>query len=162
MAASAIDKYQRGLEAYTLLGETLGALKFTTEPRRDEYAFRFVFGGDTGRFRCYAQIRVDHEQLLIYVIAPFRSDEAQRLAMSEYLGRVNYGTRIGNFALNFDNGQIRFKSSLNFAECTLDATWIKNALYPALRTMDVYYPGMILVHEGKLSPAAALAEVEEQ
>ena len=118
------------------------------------------FSGKNGQSTCYAQIRVDMEQLIIYAIAPVKVPEETRVAAAEYITRANYGLRIGNLEMDFSDGEIRYKSSLDFEEETLTSQFIKMATYPAVQTLDHYTPGLMAVIYGGKSPEEAVAEVE--
>ncbi len=95
----------------------------------------------TVTFCCYAQIRVDLEQFLFYVIAPIKAPVAVLPAVVEYITRSNFGLRIGCFELDYSDGEIRFKSSLDFEGEALTPASIRNAIYPAVHTMDFKMPG---------------------
>ena len=83
-----------------------------------------------------------------------------RSAVAEYLTRANYGLRIGNFELDYADGEVRYKSSLDFEGQTLTAELIRNAIYPAVHTMDRYLPGLLRVTFGGATPHEAIEEVE--
>jgi hypothetical protein len=126
----------------------------------DKAIFRVYFGGKHGDVRCYAQIRVDLEQFLFYVIAPIKAPEEAREPVARFLIRANFGLRIGNFELDYDDGEVRYKSSLDFEGETLTPGLIRNTIYPAVHTMDVYLPGLLAVMYGNKSPDEAINEIE--
>ena len=53
------------------------------------------------------------------------------------------------------------KSSLDFESVPLSTMLIKNAIYPAVRTMDRYLPALMRVIYGGQSAEEAIAEIEE-
>ncbi len=126
----------------------------------DKFVCRMTVNGDHARIVCFAQIRVDLEQFFFYAVAPIKILEAARSAASEFLTRANYGLRIGNFELDFGDGEVRYKSALDFEGETLTPTWIKNAIYPAVNTLDRYMPGLMAVAFGNTPPAQAIEEIE--
>ena len=85
-----------------------------------------------------------------------------RLAVAEYITRANYGLRIGNFELDFDDGEVRYKSSLDFESVELTPGLIRNTIYPAVQTMDRYLPGVLSVVFGGKSAEEAIAAIEEE
>ena len=119
------------------------------------------FSGANGQVACYAQIRVDLEQLLFYVMCPVKVAEDRRSAMAEFIARANYGMRIGNFELDFSDGEVRYKSSFDFEDVVLQPEMIRNAIYPAVQTMDRYLPGLMGVIYGNKTPSEAIAEIED-
>ncbi len=100
---------------------------------------------------------------MAYVVAPVNAPEELRTAVAEFITRANYGLRIGNFEMDFDDGEIRYKSSIDFEGVQLDKPLIKNAIYPAVQTMDRYLPNImkLIYGEGTKSPAELIAEIEE-
>ena len=132
-------------------------------PRRldDETIYRTGFAGKNVQVACYAQIRDNLEQFLFYVMLPVKAPEGRRPAVAEFITRANYGLRIGNFEMDFADGEIRYKSSLDFEGSTLTHALIKHAVYPAVQTADRYAPGLMKVIYGDLSPHEAIREIEE-
>lgn len=126
----------------------------------DKFVCRMSFNGDHARIVCFAQIRTDLEQFFFYAVAPVKIPETARPAVAEFLTRANYGLRIGNFELDFSDGEVRYKSALDFESETLTPQWIKNAIYPAVNTLDRYMPGLLAVAYGSKSPAEAIQEIE--
>ena len=62
--------------------------------------------------------------------------------------------------MDFNDGEIRYKSSLDFEDETLTPQLIKLAVYPAVQTLDRYLPGLMAVIYGGKTPAEAVAEIE--
>ncbi len=124
------------------------------------YIYRMSFQGRNGLMPCYAQIRPQLSQFLFYVIAPVKATADRAMALCEFLTRANYGLRIGNFELDMDNGNIRYKSSLDFEGTELVPTLIRSAIYPAVQTMDDYLPGIFSVLFGGIPPKEAIEAIE--
>jgi hypothetical protein len=123
--------------------------------------FRLGFRGRNGEFRVVARVRGDFDQLVIYVFAPVAVPEERRPAVAEFLTRANYGMRIGNFELDFTDGEVRYKSSLDFEGVGLSPVVIRNSLYPAAQTMDRYFPGLIAVVAGAKTPQQSVEMIEQ-
>ena len=104
----------------------------------------------------------DLEQFVFYVLAPVKAPEALRPAVAEFITRANYGLRIGNFELDYLDGELRYKSSLDFEGVALTPVLINSAIYPAVQTMDRYLPGLMEVIYGDRPPAAAVAAIENE
>jgi hypothetical protein len=149
-----------GWRAFATLSEFLHDDGWHPQQLDDKTVFRVYFSGDHGDVRCYAQIRVDLEQFLFYAVAPVKAPPDVRLAVAEYITRANFGLRIGNFELDYADGEVRYKSSLDFEAETLTPKLIKNAIYPAVHTMDFYLPGLLTVMYGNKTPEEAIEEIE--
>ena len=47
-------------------------------------------------------------------VCPMKADEETRAATVEYITRANYGLRNGNFEVDMNDGEIRYKCYVNF------------------------------------------------
>lgn len=132
-------------------------------PRRLEGrdVFAMSYRGDSSTFHCYAHLRVDAEQLICYAVAPIRIPEERRSPVAEFVTRANYGMYIGNFELDFSDGEVRCKCSIDFEDEPLTDNLIRNAIYPAVRLLDTYLPGLIRVAYAGADPHAAVQEIEQ-
>ena len=150
---------ENSLEAFTTLGQFLEADGWYPQRIEDKYVYRMGFAGQNGQQTCFATIFMDYEQLLFYAIAPVKVPETARPAAAEFITRANYGLRIGNLEMDFTDGEVRYKSSLDFEGETLTAGLIKNTIYPTVQALDRYLPGLMGVIYGDKSPTEALADV---
>jgi hypothetical protein len=149
-----------GMRGFEAVGAFLEEDSWHPQKLENRTIYRVYFSGNNGDLRCYAQVRTDLEQFLFYVIAPVKAPEPQRAVVAEYLTRANYGLRIGNFEMDYSDGEIRYKSSLDFEGGLLTPPLIKNTIYPAAHTMDFYLPGLLSVMYGNQEPADAIDEIE--
>ena len=150
-----------GANAFVTLGDFLQADGWYPRQLEDKYIYQMGFSGKNGKFTCFAQVRIELEQFLFYAIAPVNAPEAVRPAVAEYITRANYGLRIGNLEMDWQDGEVRYKSSLDFEGDTLTPDLIRNAIYPAVQTLDNYLPGLMQVIYGSASPLDAITQVEQ-
>jgi hypothetical protein len=122
--------------------------------------YRMIFSGKNAQITCYAQIRTELEQFLFYALAPVKVPPEALAKAAEYLTRANYGLRIGNFELDYRDGEIRYKSSLDFEGVELTAELIRNTIYPAVQTLDRYMPGLMNILYADVSPQDAIQDIE--
>ena len=151
-----------GIRAFQTVGHFMEEDGWHPQTLDDNYVYRAYFVGHNGEVTCFAQVRVDLEQFIFYVVMPVRAPVHMRPAVAEYITRANYGLRIGNFEMDFDDGEVRYKSSLDFEGVELDAGLIRNTIYPAVQTMDRYLPGILSVIFGGKSAEEAIAAIEEE
>lgn len=152
---------RNGLQAFELLSSYLDEDEWFPRRIEGKYAYSMSYTGKNGDLRCYAIVRVDLEEFLFYAVAPIKVPEDVRSSVAEYLTRANYGLRIGNFELDYADGEVRYKSSLDFEGQTLTSDLIRNAIYPAVHTMDRYLAGLLRVSFGGATPHEAIEEVED-
>jgi hypothetical protein len=147
-------------DPFEILGQFLDQDGWYPQQLEDRAVYRVFFNGKNGELRCYAQIHHSLEHLLFYAVAPVKAPVECRPAVAEFITRANYGMRIGNFEMDYSDGEIRYKSSVDFEGETLTHNWIRNAIYPAVQTMDRYLNGLMAVIYGGKTPADAVADVE--
>lgn len=123
-------------------------------------AIRLVFSGKNGQWNCYAKAREDQEQFVFYSICPIKVPKAKRRRLGEFIARANYGMIIGNFELDFTDGEIRYKTSIDVKADFLSFELIKRLVYANVTMMDEYLPGIKLVLESGMSPEDAIAKIE--
>ncbi len=146
--------------AFLELQRFLDAQNLKYEQVDDELVYKVRYPAKFMPLTCFAQIDPDREQFAFYVLIPIRVREDLRLVFAEYLTRVNYGLRVGNFEMDFEDGELRYKSVLSFKDEQLTQNWIRNAILPAISTVDRYAPGFAKILRGGKSAAEAFAEVE--
>jgi len=151
---------RNGLQAFELLTNFLDDDEWFPRRIEGKYAYSMSYSGKNGDLRCYAIVRVDLEEFLFYAVAPVKVPDEVRPSVAEYLTRANYGLRIGNFELDYSDGEVRYKSSLDFEGQMLTSDLIRNAIYPAVHTMDRYLTGLLRVSFGGATPHEAIEEVE--
>jgi len=68
---------------------------------------------------------------------------------------------IGNFELDFNDGGIRYKTSIDVEGGRLTPALIKTLAYTNVSMMDEYLPGIRAVLEGNVAPSDAIAAIEQ-
>jgi len=116
--------------------------------------------GENGKWNCYADAQEQQEQVLIYSIFPYRVPVENRLAMAEFLTRANYGLRLGCFEMDFTDGEIRFRTSLDVEGDRLHPLMLNTIVQINWSFMDKYFPGLIRVGQDGGSPNEAIQMVE--
>ncbi len=125
-----------------------------------ESALTLAFKGEQGRWNCYAKTDESQRQVIFYSFCPVQASPERRLGVAEFLTRANYGLIIGNFELDFGDGEIRYKTSLDVEGNRLTPAFVKQLVYANVLTFDKYLPGILAVMEGMNLPEDAIAAVE--
>jgi len=123
---------------------------------------RAGFHGERGTWVCYARVDEKSQCFLFHSLMGMNIPQPYRLNVLEYLSRVNYGLPVGNFDMNLDTGDVRFRTSIETPDGELTVPIVRAMVYTNVHTMDHYFPGVVAVVHGGLSPEAALARVETQ
>jgi hypothetical protein len=125
-----------------------------------EPLLQMVFQGENGKWTCYAKARDDQEQFVFYSVCPINAPDSKRLAVAEFLTRANSGMIIGNFEMDFEDGEIRYKTSIDVEDDSLSCALIKRLVYANVMMMDAYLPGIMSVIYGDVTPVDAIAQIE--
>lgn len=155
-----LSESSNGVQAFATLGQFLEEDGWHPQPLTRKDAYRMLYNGKNGVLQCYAQVRAQEEQLICYAVAPIKAPPEMRPAVAEYLTRANYGLYVGNFEMDYADGEVRCKSSIDFQDEPLSFNLIRNTIYPAVHLMDQYLAGLLKVVYGGSDPAGAIAEVE--
>ena len=126
----------------------------------EESILQMAFQGDNGRWSCYACAFDESEQFAFYSVFPWQVPFEKLLTLAEYLMKANYGLMIGNFELDFTDGEIRYKTSIDVENSRLTPELLHNLVYANVLTMDQYLPGITALLNGKLSTEEALILAE--
>ena len=129
-------------------------------PVDNRTVYKTGFEGKNGQFTCYAQEREEQQQIVFYSIFPVRVPENKLMEMAEFITRANYGMIIGNFELDFSDGEIRYKTSVDVEDVDLADPLVRHLIYANVLTMDKYFPGLMRVLYAGIAPADAVEEVE--
>jgi hypothetical protein len=126
----------------------------------NETTLRTGFNGKNGKYSCFARAREEQDQFAFYSQCQINAPEDRRAAVAEFITRANYGMIIGNFEMDFSDGEIRYKTSVDVEGTELNAALLKQLFYANVYMMDKYLPGLMKVCFAGADPAEAIAEIE--
>jgi len=141
-------------------------LKFFAEekwpymPLESEPILRIPFQGTNGQWLCYAQAREEQEQFVFYSVCPATVPDDRRPEVAEFITRANYGLIIGNFEMDYRDGEVRYKTSVDVEGDDLSPELLRSLVYANVAMMDHYLPGIMAVLYGGTSAAEAIEQVE--
>ncbi|OKH39806.1 hypothetical protein NIES2119_05675 [[Phormidium ambiguum] IAM M-71] len=128
----------------------------------DGNTLQMSYQGDNGRWTCYASPADESQRFMFYSVAPLDTPPNKISTMVEFLTKANYGLMIGNFEIDFNDGEIRYKTSIDVENNQLTTNLVKNLVYVNVETMDNYLPGIVGILNNQLSPDEAIAKIEAQ
>ena len=114
------------------------------------------------KLRCRLQsaqmvILVREDSFSTLTTIPLAADEGNRLAVAEYLTRVNFNMRNGNFELNMETGEIRFKTYVHVGAGDVDSAAARLAIMLPFMMIERFGDGLVEVLFGFKSPREAFA-----
>lgn len=126
--------------------------------------FKFGLGLKGKLKKLHYIVDIKDEEYLVFAISPLGADEndAKMMAnMAEFICRANYGLKMGNFELDFDDGEVRFKVHVLCKGVTPTAEMIKRSIYCPATMFDHYGSGIVDVIFNDTSGKAAIEKCEE-
>jgi hypothetical protein len=129
---------------------------------KDQGILTVAFKGESGQWSCYAQAQDQRNLFVFYSISPTRPEPGKIAAMAEYLTRVNYNMALGNFEMDMEDGEIRFKTSIDVTGQELTVPLVRQMVYSNLISMDRYLPGIQAVANTDEAPAEVIARIEAE
>lgn len=130
--------------------------------RQPGRALLMDFAGTQHTFRCVLEAHESLKQILFYVLAPESVPPEKRVAVMAFITRANYGMRIGNFEMDLDDGEVRYKTAIDLEHVQASNRLIDTMMGIALTTMDRYFAGVLRVVFGNVDPAEAIRAIEDR
>jgi hypothetical protein len=83
---------------------------------------------------------------------------SRRAQVAEALSRINLLLWLGNFELDFSDGELRFRIGIDVEDVRVSETMLSNMLGATLHSMDRYHVALMRIAFGEVEPVVALAE----
>mmetsp|Transcript_5989 Transcript_5989/g.10005 ORF Transcript_5989/g.10005 Transcript_5989/m.10005 type:complete len:209 (+) Transcript_5989:159-785(+) len=116
--------------------------------------------GENGSYRVLMDVKEARSLLLIFIKSHINFPENNRENLAVYLTRANYGLALGNFELDMEDGEVRYKCTTTVTGGSLSVEMVNAMLQNSLVTMDRYFGNMVKVGYGVMSAKQAIQEVE--
>jgi len=121
-----------------------------------------AFSGNSGNFECYA-IADEESQIFQFISkAPVKVPKDKRLVIAELLTRANYGLPLGNLEMDFEDGEVRYQTGIAVEGDRLTPALIKRLVHSNMYLIDLFFPAILKVIYGGVSPEKAVKEIEEE
>ena len=93
-----------------------------------------------GNYQCIIDIDEHDQVILAYTILGSLVTLDKRNRIAQLLTKINYGLRVGNFEMDYDDGQIRYKTSIDYDGVKdFDDSFIASLILINLTTTDKFY-----------------------
>lgn len=161
-STSSEEEYASLTDAVAACLDTLG-YTYSYDEAKNRFTFTFLINSTLGT--CEMVINMKADGFNVYAYSPIRpkSDDPDMLAaVAEYITRANYGITLGNFELDFNDGEVRYMTSIlcfdripsqEEIEWVIDIPWIM---------LERYGDGLAQVILIGADPAEAVAEAETE
>lgn len=137
-------------------------------PSDDGHSWVATVEGEHGRWMTLVQVYDDRGVFAFYSILPVSPPGPKIPAVVEYLTRANAGLVTGNFEVDVDSGEVRYKTAIDLsdvpeaalADGTVVRALVGDLAYTNAATTDRYLAGLLQVIAGSATPAEAITAIE--
>jgi hypothetical protein len=109
----------------------------------DSPCLRMMLNDSNGFFPCMLLVWPDYPIIGVYTQLQCRVPEEKRLEMADFLNRVNSNGWHGNFEMDAESGNLRYRTSLNLADGVLTTHMLAALLYGNASAMNRFLPGIM-------------------
>lgn len=107
------------------------------------------------------QILIDKDYYTVYVYLPAKAEKSCFDKVSEYLHRANFGLQNGNFEIDYEDGEIRYKSFVDFENTKLSKDIVAKSIIMPIFMFDRYGRGLIKLMLNEGDPKELIQEAEK-
>ncbi|MDP4160314.1 MAG: YbjN domain-containing protein [Bacillota bacterium] len=118
--------------------------------------------GVNANFHSFLLVDEEQESLLCNTHINQKIPHSTRLEVCDFMSRVNYELANGNFEMDMDNGEIRYRTFLDLADAEPSKDQILNIVWNGVLGFDTYYPGLMKLVYGDCSAEDAAAYCSEE
>lgn len=127
----------------------------------DEGVFVFPFEDEFGhRWGCLAMAHEEAEQFVFYSVILEHVRMDRRAEVVAFIMRTNYGMQVGNYEMDLEDGEVRFKTSIDVEGTELTHTLINNLVNLNLMITSTYFDGLMAVMSGEKRALEVVGEFE--
>lgn len=94
---------------------------------------------ENGRFHGILDVLEQEKKIIFFSIYPVYVPQNLRSQIAELLLRINYILFTGSFEMDFEDGEIRLKTSLFCDDCKITEKVIDHLIQGNIITMDIYF-----------------------
>jgi hypothetical protein len=116
----------------------------------------FGIGGKNGKFQCIADLIEEENRLIFFSVCGANTPESKKQDMLQLLNSLNYQLFFGNFEMNMQDGEIRFRTSISLNHIELNRNFVEELILSNIITMDKSLPSIIGLMFGEISVENAL------
>ncbi|MEA4901088.1 YbjN domain-containing protein [Desulfitobacterium sp.] len=107
--------------------------------------FRLEIRGVNSDYHCFIIVDEEQESLLCNTHINEKVPFPKRLEICNFINRVNYELANGNFEMDMDDGEIRFRTFLDLENTEPSQEQLMNLIWNGSQSFDTYYPGIIKI-----------------
>jgi hypothetical protein len=138
-------------EALAGLGAAFAELGWPYQEQDDVPVLLSELEGPAGRWTFYAHVSSEHDVVVFYSVCPVIVPEERRVDAADFLTWVNHGLAHGNFELDFESGDVRFKTVMPLEGSRISADVVRNLVRANGIAVETYLDDLSALASGKLA-----------
>lgn len=119
---------------------------------------RMEYEGANGSWPVYARVYEERDQVAVLCTLADPVPATARPAVAELLARANFDLTYGSWEMDFDDGEVRFRTSIDVSRAALTDGLLDPMVRTGLEVVDQFLPALRAVASGASSPAQAIAQ----
>lgn len=143
------------------VGEVLNELEMKYESDEEKGLVHLGVNGNDLSAHVFFRAEEDHNAMVLHILPHVMVPAEKRLTAAEFLTRANYGLRHGNFELDMNDGEVRYKVFASAEDSQFSNSMVKIMFLAGMSTVDRYYKGLMKVCFGEMEPQLAIDEIEK-
>lgn len=105
----------------------------------DKSLIFFSLSTDKGKYQCVVDVNENDKKIIFYSIYPFIVPNNFKNKLAVILTRINSNLFLGNFELDFDDGEIRFKTSIIYEDTKVTTKMIDHLIKANIFSIDTNF-----------------------
>lgn len=137
-------------------------LRYTTVINREnQVVHKLGMQLENGRVDLFVDIRPQEEQVIIQTIFPNNIPLHHRDRIANFITRANDGVILGNFEMDYDDGQLKYKCAYVYDDTypNAESIFMRN-LFVSFHMVDKYLPGVMSVVYANVTAKDAIHQIE--
>lgn len=131
------------------------SLQWNFERMAGAPVLRTGYAGQHGKYGCLAIADERSGLFTFQAFAPENVPEEARGKVAELIARLNWGYSVGSFGMDYGDGEVRFRTSVDVSGDRLSPALVENVVRANLMVMDATWPMLHAVMTSDLTPEAA-------
>lgn len=116
-------------------------------------------GNVIGTIKIFIFIQQDH--YTVYTVINSKVEEEHYPTVAEFLHRVNYGLNNGNFEIDYNDGEVRYKAFVNFEDSNISERVVEDSILVGPAMVNRYGKGLLKVMLGDKNIKACIKDFEK-
>jgi hypothetical protein len=134
-------------------------IRYQLQSKEESEIFTTYLTGKAGTYKTTVEVRESQNRVLVYTECPVRCPAHRHSLAAEYLMRANFSLALGNFEVDFRDGEVRYRQGVDVEGSVLSVAMVRQLIMIPASTMDRFFPGLMDVIYGARPPIEAYTEM---